>query len=86
MRSWNKPVKVPAVDGFPGGFQNTGKTTALGCVLPVERTKGSDIRIEDNTGDVASRGSGLHTIPGPQHQGCAMSLKAGQALLAGPRT
>lgn len=79
-------MQIPAIDGFPGGFEDTGKATAFGCVLPVERAHEGDIRIEDYAGDVATRCSRLDTIPGAQHEGCSMNLKAGQALLAGPRT
>ena len=77
-------MQIPAVDGLSGSFQDTGKATAFRRVLPVERTHGGDILVEDNARDVASRCSRLYTIPSAQHEGCPMKLKAGQTLLAGP--
>ena len=79
-----KPAQITAVDGFSGGFQDTGKATPFGRALPVDRPHGGNIWIEEDGGDLPLRCSGLHAIPGAQHQRCLMTLEAGQALCAGP--
>jgi hypothetical protein len=83
----SEPAQIAAAfDPFVRFLENAGDPSALRRVLPVESTHGLDAAIEEHARDGATRCAGLHAVPGAKHEGGAMELERGQALLAWPGT